>query len=299
MPARSNIFQRLVFELHRDLGPDWNVSESRLLTDTVTGDPREVDVVAEAVVGGYPLLLCIEVRDQGRPANVNWLEGMAQKHKHLPTSKLVLWSSSGYSASALKKAKALNIIAIAPDSAQKVPWAAIARQLEAAAVKFVQPLLEPFFDVIVADGSAERWEARPEMVVLNEEGTPVVQVGPFLKQITHNPGFGTIFLDHALEGSGTFHAICSFPDHYTVMGPFGSIGKISRMVIGITTNCEIEPVTTISAFHNGAVTTLAEASLSDGTLQIVVREQEQSSTIKSRLATFNEKRPVEKESVSE
>ena len=51
MPARTSIFQRLVLEIHRDIGPGWRVAESRLLTDTVTGEPREVDIVGEAIVG--------------------------------------------------------------------------------------------------------------------------------------------------------------------------------------------------------------------------------------------------------
>src|SRR5438067_1390435 len=84
MPARSNLFQRLVLEVHRELGPGWAVTESRQLKDAVTGEPREVDIVAEAAVGGYPLLLCIEVRDRGRPADVTWLEALAKKHDHLP-----------------------------------------------------------------------------------------------------------------------------------------------------------------------------------------------------------------------
>lgn len=70
-PVRSNIFQRLVAELHRDLSPGWHICESRELEDFVTGAPREVDVVIEGVIAGYPTLLCIEVRDRGRPADVS------------------------------------------------------------------------------------------------------------------------------------------------------------------------------------------------------------------------------------
>ncbi len=74
MPARTNIFQRLVAAIHQDLGPRWQLSESRLLVETFTGAVREVEVVAQASVGGYPLLMGIEARDGKRPADVRWVE---------------------------------------------------------------------------------------------------------------------------------------------------------------------------------------------------------------------------------
>jgi hypothetical protein len=274
MPARSNIFQRLVFELHRDLGPGWHVSESRELTDSITGEPREVDVVAEAVVGGYPLLLCIEVRDRKRPSDVTWLECVAKKHDHLPTNKLVLWSSSGFSASTLTKAKALGIEAVTPGSADNAPWATIARRLIGSSLKFVRPKLEAFVDVILGNGSIELWKANPGMLLRQEEGDMESQVDAILNQIIDNPEFRTILLDHAPEGSGNFHAIYSPPFPCTVIRPSGPRGKLTRMVIDITSVCEIAPVSARSALHHGIVTTLAEATLSDGTLQFVVHEPE-------------------------
>jgi hypothetical protein len=235
MPARSNIFQRLVFELHRDLGPGWHVSESRELTDSITGEPREVDVVAEAVVGGYPLLLCIEVRDRGRPADVTWLECVAKKHEHLPTNKLVLWSPSGFSASALTKAQALGIEAVTPGSADNAFWATIARRLVGSSVKFVRPNLEAFVDVILGNGSIERWKANPGMLLRQEEGDMESQVGAILNQIIDNPEFRTKLLDHAPEGSGSFHGIYSPPFPCTVTSPSGSLGKLRDSSLNTTT----------------------------------------------------------------
>ncbi|MDQ3766351.1 MAG: hypothetical protein M3346_03295 [Actinomycetota bacterium] len=52
------------------------------------------------------------------------------------------------------------------------------------------------------------------------------------------------------------------------------MGRLIRLGVGITTECEVAPVVARSALHNGTVTTLAEASLSDGTLRVVAREPE-------------------------
>ncbi len=73
MPVRSNIFQRLVAAIHSELGPGWRVTESRLLEDSRTGEQREVDVVTEASIGGYPMIISVELRDRGRRADVTWV----------------------------------------------------------------------------------------------------------------------------------------------------------------------------------------------------------------------------------
>jgi hypothetical protein len=274
MPARSNIFQRLVLEIHKELWPGWTVTESRELTDSVTGEPREVDIVAEAVVEGYSLLMCIEVRDRGRPADVPWLEGIAKKHEHLPTRMLIAWSATGFFKPCLQKAKALKIDLITPESIDKAPWATVARSLISSSVKWVQPELTPWADVVLEDGAVERWECQRETVLTQVDGNQRIPVGAVLDQVSWHPESPRVFLDHAPEGSGDFYAIYQAPFPCTVEGPDGAVGKLNRLVIGIRTRCEIAPVVTKFALHGGTVTTLAEAKLSDGMLQFVSREKE-------------------------
>ena len=128
MPARSNLFQRLVLEIHRGLGEGWNVQESCPLTDVITKNSREVDIVAEGEIHGYSICLSVEVCDRSRAADVTWVEGLAKKHESLPTDKLVLWSASGFTDAAKTKAAALKIEIVAP--ACDAPWAAIAKRMQ-------------------------------------------------------------------------------------------------------------------------------------------------------------------------
>ena len=69
-PVTSNIFQRLVAEIHHDLGRGRRVAESRELRDSINGKLHEVYIVADAVVAGYPLIISIKVRDRARPADI-------------------------------------------------------------------------------------------------------------------------------------------------------------------------------------------------------------------------------------
>jgi hypothetical protein len=48
MPQRTNAFQKLVAIIHKNLMNDgWEVNESEFLIDKITGEKREVDIVAK------------------------------------------------------------------------------------------------------------------------------------------------------------------------------------------------------------------------------------------------------------
>lgn len=272
MPKRSNIFQRLVLEIHRELGAGWSVQESVELHDKVTGEDREVDIVAQATVGGYPMLMCIEVRDRGRRADVAWVEGIAKKHEHLPTNKLILWSVSGFTASALSKAAHLGIEAVTPGGLPDASWAVLARQLIGGSVKWLRPAFAPaVVDVQLADGSLTRWDAPPTMILSHADGKQIA-VAAIVERAASDPRLRSVLLDHAPEGSGTYHVQYSTPNPCIVVGPSGIAGDLKRLLVEIRTECEVAPLTARSALHGGTVTTLAEAPVADGRLKFVARE---------------------------
>lgn len=109
MPRRGNPFQSLVRELHRDASETAVVRESGGLTDRITGQFREVDILIELHVHGYPIVIAVECTMKSRPASVTWVEEMLQKHADLPTDKLVLVSGSGFTSTAAAKARAKNV----------------------------------------------------------------------------------------------------------------------------------------------------------------------------------------------
>ena len=276
MPRRSDIYQRLVLEIHRQLGRGWTVSESCELREIVSGKRREVDIVAQTTVGGYTLVMCIEVRDRKRPADVTWVERLASTHNDLPTDKLVLWSSSGFSKNALEKAKARGIDLVTPLSGDKAPWARITQQLLAFdKVKFVRtPKVAAFVDVDLQDGRSERWDAKPQMRLRELRGVREAEVGTILKEITSTREHRTVLLDHAPEGAGSFHVIYTPPFPCAVQGPSGELGTVRRLIVDLKSECELASVATRSAIHEATATTLAEANLSCGVLRLVARERQ-------------------------
>lgn len=97
MPARSNLFQKLVFLVKKQAANEAVVTESRLLRDRSTGANREVDICIEGRLAGHDVLVSIECTKRGRKADVKWVEEMKGKHERLPTDILVLASESGFS----------------------------------------------------------------------------------------------------------------------------------------------------------------------------------------------------------
>jgi hypothetical protein len=102
MPQRSTPFQAIVRLVREHLaGPGVTVTESKFLRDAVLGIDREVDIVIEGAFDDEPIVVSIEVRERSRPADIGWVQEMLQKHRDLPTNKLLLVSRTGFSGTAL------------------------------------------------------------------------------------------------------------------------------------------------------------------------------------------------------
>jgi hypothetical protein len=97
------------------LAGDATVEESAMLRHAITGELREVDVVVKSLVAGYQLLVGVEATAGGRRADVQWVERMVAKHEHLPTNKLVLVASAGFTLQARTLAVAGGAVPLAPE----------------------------------------------------------------------------------------------------------------------------------------------------------------------------------------
>jgi hypothetical protein len=122
MPQRSNDFQQLIYLIHHQIDDEAKVTESKLLPDRIVNITREVDIAIEKQIGDYSILVSVECQGRGRVASVEWVEQMIAKHQALPTNKLVLVSQSGFTETALQKAKFLGIELMTLAEAIKADW---------------------------------------------------------------------------------------------------------------------------------------------------------------------------------
>jgi hypothetical protein len=118
MPKRSNSFQRLIAAIEGQLAPlGAVVTESKLIKEKSSDTEREVDVAIESHVGQHRVLVAVECRDRSRPANLEWIDGLIGKYRDLPVEKVVAVSRSGFTKTAIKKAKEVNISTVTLEAA--------------------------------------------------------------------------------------------------------------------------------------------------------------------------------------
>jgi hypothetical protein len=272
VPIRSNIYQRLVAAVHEQIGPSWTVTESRLLTDSRTGQLREVDVVIDGTAAGYPMLIGVEARDRRRVADVTWVESMAKKHDDLPTDKLVLWSPTRFSKSAAVKAKALGIVTVTSKTLADAPWATMAREFSGGSMKWVQPAFELFVDVCLPSGEAARWPASRDTILRQSSDGAQTTLGSILSFVTQSNEVRAAMLDHAPQGGADLHGIFEPAQECEVIDFNGRVARLQRVVIGIRTSTETLPVDLHTIVHENVATSLAELKAHDGIVRVLVRE---------------------------
>lgn len=120
MPKRTNLFQEVVSVIYEHLAEGASKEESAMLTNSVTGKNREVDVVLRSRTAGHELIIGVEAASRHPdPISVEWVEQMVGKHENLPTHVVVLVSETGFTPQArdlaLKQPKK-NMVPISPET---------------------------------------------------------------------------------------------------------------------------------------------------------------------------------------
>lgn len=125
MPRRSNMFQRVVHSLVKQLAPQGAVARSSVeLLERESGARREVDTLIEIGAGVTMVRIAIECREHGRRADVGWIDELIGKYSRLPIDRVVAVSASGFSRAAQAKAQSHNIDLLSPKEVSSIDWPA-------------------------------------------------------------------------------------------------------------------------------------------------------------------------------
>lgn len=199
MPQRTNAFQRIVTLLHASLAGKATVVESEMLTDKVTKEKREVDVLITTNAANYKVVIGIEVVSWGRPAGTPWVEKMRAKHDNLETDKLILVSESGFTKPALDKARFYDIETLTVEKACATDWPLLA-SLESTGVFEVTTLK---YDCVIActfdDGTKEQIEV-PLNATFPSDGRQLT-LDEFVRKLLDQAEFRDALYPH-IKGAG-------------------------------------------------------------------------------------------------
>lgn len=157
---------------------------------------REVDVVIRSTVAGHQVVVSLECREQARKASVEWVDEMSSKHSTLPTSKLILLSSSGFSSGAERRAASLGIDTYTFDAALQEDWVAVLGAGPGAPMELWA--IRPLRCFVFLKGHDRPYLANPGTQVFDRFGTEASDLGTVVEAVVDESGK---FVQTALEFS--------------------------------------------------------------------------------------------------
>jgi hypothetical protein len=189
MPKRTNDFQKLVYLVRVNLAAGATVTESKMLTDRLTGRKREVDVCIEGAVGGQQVKVCIECRDHKRPADVSWVEALKSKHERLPTNALILASKSGFTPAARALADKLGVEALSFDDFEKTDFSTLLGSSSSLWAKTVTCSAKKVLVKVLATTTRpeENVAVMPDNLVYASDGAEICQIGLIITAMIKSP----------------------------------------------------------------------------------------------------------------
>jgi len=110
MPRAGREFEKAVFAFIKALDPSAKVIFDHEVLDRDTGTPRQCDVWVNAKLGGHwPLSILVSCKDQTRKLDIGDIGTFCDEIRSTGASTGVIYSSSGFTEPALKKAKANGV----------------------------------------------------------------------------------------------------------------------------------------------------------------------------------------------
>lgn len=112
MSKQTNAFQKLIHHIHSITeNTNAKVTESAFLMEKNIAEPiaREIDILIEKEINGKIAKIAIECRDRFEKDDITWVDSLVGKYKNLDVHKIIAVSNSGFSRSAILKAKANGI----------------------------------------------------------------------------------------------------------------------------------------------------------------------------------------------
>jgi hypothetical protein len=212
---------------HCLLGADGaSVKTNARLIDRDTDGLREFDALITFRQSHHELLTAIECKDRSRPIGVPELEAFANKCKAAGVHKGIFVSSSGYSETALSKAKALDIKTLSVEEAQRFNW------LEITYITQISSRLDNFVATIVTDPPLAADARINDFVVMATDGREItkeiilqsagkwvdtqgkLQPGVFHQRLALEEKAGALMIDKTNNNKlKVVHILCEFDVH--------------------------------------------------------------------------------------
>lgn len=232
MPRRTNAFQRLIFLINASLADGGTVEESALVSDSVTRELREVDILITANVSGYTVKVAIEVVGRSRKADTPWIESMRAKHENLPTDKLILVSEKGFTKTAKAKARFYGIETLTVEAACGTDWGLLVNLTATGTLRVITVPFDCSVVCTMADGIEEYFDV-PKSETITHEGVTLT-MDKFVHKIFGMPGFRNGITDNVTQ-AGTHEFWFAYTDTNGLwkITRNGQPGQVTELRVGL------------------------------------------------------------------
>ena len=115
-------FEQLIAWIQECLHDRAKIEVNTKVKDVDTGWPRQIDIGLRLSDGPTEFFGIVEVRDRIRPIGVRYVEEISAKRRSVRADAVFLVSRSGFTQTALTKAKQLGIRALTYDEATSADW---------------------------------------------------------------------------------------------------------------------------------------------------------------------------------
>lgn len=101
-------YEKAVAAVQALMDPNSKVEHNVRLNDSL-GEKRQFDVIVKGQIGGHPMLVVIECKDQKRKAGMPQIEAFYVKARSVGANAMIFVSRSGFTKTAIAKANACNV----------------------------------------------------------------------------------------------------------------------------------------------------------------------------------------------
>jgi len=206
---------------------------------------------------------------------------MAKKHEFLPTSKLVLWSASGFYKPAIEMAKMLGIDIVEQDNDEEKEWSKFKNIFNRSFVKLVSPKYSHFIDFIDENGNKSRLEGPNNYLLKGTDNEFCFSILELKQLVINNQKLGSALLDHATDKNKDFWAQFVPPFDCLVQKEDGVWVEVFRIGFGIKVNTDNTRLESKSIYYENSVSTLASGAIKNGIFEIFVQEKKDQTPVVS------------------
>jgi hypothetical protein len=268
-------FEQLIAWIQKSVHKSAKIGVNEKLKDIDTGKQRQIDITIRLSDGPTEFLGIVEVRDRSRPVGAPYIEEVSGKRRSVKADAAFLVSRSGFTKTAITKAKQLGIRALTYEEAQTANWSkwlqnfnflVLQRKYDESIIHFFEYGTDERVSISPKDIEKIR-EDKTSKIILDEHGMPISSVPDILNRIINVLGeepYKNIPTDGTRKRC-KFLFQGKFEPSIWLSAENGTMRQIGK--IGIETElyweCKKYPVRLMRYKEAGSTKSIAELALTD------------------------------------